>query len=29
MRNNITSNPNLTPELIYTAFALSEEYLHY
>lgn len=29
MRNNIASNPNLTPELIYTAFALSEEYLHY
>lgn len=29
MRNYIASNPTLTPELMYTAFALSEEYLHY
>ena len=29
MRNFLTSNPAMTPELVYTAFALSEEYLHY
>jgi len=29
MRNFLASNPNMTPELVYTAFALSEEYLHY
>jgi hypothetical protein len=29
MRQYISSNPTLTPELIYTAFALSDEYLHY
>lgn len=29
MKNTISSTPTLTPELIYTAFALSEEYLHY
>ena len=29
MRQYIGSNPNLTPELVYTAFALSDEYLHY
>lgn len=29
MRNFLTSNPSMTPELVYTAFALSEEYLHY
>ena len=29
MRNYLASNPTMTPELVYTAFALSEEYLHY
>ena len=29
MRNYLSSNPTMTPELVYTAFALSEEYLHY
>ena len=29
MRQYITTNPNLNPELVYTAFALSDEYLHY
>lgn len=29
MRNDLAANPTLTPELVYTAFALSEEYLHY
>lgn len=28
-RNYITSNPQVTPELVYVAFALSEEYLYY
>ena len=29
MRNFLASNPTVTPELVYTSFALSEEYLHY
>ena len=29
MRNFLASNPTMTPELVYTSFALSEEYLHY
>ena len=29
MRNYLASNATMTPELVYTAFALSEEYLHY
>ena len=29
MRNYLATNPTMTPELVYTAFALSEEYLHY
>ena len=28
-RNKITADPNVTPELIYFSFALSEEYLFY
>lgn len=29
MRNYLESNPSVTPELVYSAFALSEEYLYY
>ena len=29
MRNFLASTPTVTPELVYTSFALSEEYLHY
>ena len=29
MRNYLATNPTVTPESVYTAFALSEEYLHY
>ncbi len=28
-RNYFASNPNVTPELVYTAFAASDEYLFY
>ena len=28
-RNFITSDPNITPELVYLSFALSNEYLYY
>lgn len=29
MRNYLESNPSITPELVYSAFALSQEYLYY
>lgn len=29
MRQYLSSHPTMTPELAYTAFALSDEYLHY
>lgn len=29
MRNFLASHPTMNPELVYTSFALSEEYLHY
>ena len=29
MRNYIQNTPTVTPELVYSSFALSTEYLHY
>jgi hypothetical protein len=29
MRNYIQNTPTVTPELVYSSFALSAEYLHY
>ena len=29
LKNFLSANPTVTPELMFTAFALSEEYLHY